>query len=385
MRQAQAGTWLTGAAALALAAGLGFGVARLTSPKPASPEPAKPAETSSNTVEVPAAYLASAGIAVQPVTAGDLRAEVLAPATVTGGGEGEAAVTAHAAGSVTRLVKRLGDSVRAGETLALVESRDAAGMAADRRVADAKLAMAEKDAAREQSLYDQHVSPRRDLEAAQAALAEAQAEARRARDAGAAAHLSGDGRSVAVVSPISGRISAQAAQLGAFVQPDAELFRVANGKGVLVNAAVTAADAARIKAGDEAVVLTSSGGSLPATVRSVTTALDPATRAATVVLTLKGEPSDIAIGEAVQARIRPAAAAGPSAIVVPEEAVQRLEGRDSVFVRTEKGFRAQPVQVGARGGGRAAILSGLRPGQSIATRNAFLLKAELGKGAEDEE
>ena len=31
------------------------------------------------------------------------------------------------------------------------------------------------------------------------------------------------------------------------------------------------------------------------------------------------------------------------------------------------------------------ILSGLQPGQSIATRNAFLLKAELGKGAEEGE
>ena len=70
---------------------------------------------------------------------------------------------------------------------------------------------------------------------------------------------------------------------------------------------------------------------------------------------------------------------------MPEESVQRLEGRDSVFVRTDKGFRVQSVQVGERGGGRAEVLAGLTPGQSIATRNAFLLKAELGKGAEDEE
>jgi membrane fusion protein, heavy metal efflux system len=130
-------------------------------------------------------------------------------------------------------------------------------------------------------------------------------------------------------------------------------------------------------------VLTSAGASLPAEVRSVTSALDPQTRAATVVLTLR-DRAGVAVGEAVQARIRPRAS-GPALIVVPEEAVQRLDGRDAVFLRTDKGFRVQSVQVGARSGGRATVLAGLTPGQSIATRNAFLLKAELGKGTEDGE
>ena len=57
-----------------------------------------------------------------------------------------------------------------------------------------------------------------------------------------------------------------------------------------------------------------------------------------------------------------------------------LEGRDVVFVRTKDGVRAQQVTVGQRSAGRVEILSGLKPGQIVATKNAFLLKAELGKG-----
>ena len=38
-----------------------------------------------------------------------------------------------------------------------------------------------------------------------------------------------------------------------------------------------------------------------------------------------------------------------------------------------------------RSAGRVEIVSGLQAGQAIATRNAFLLKAELGKGAGEEE
>lgn len=56
-----------------------------------------------------------------------------------------------------------------------------------------------------------------------------------------------------------------------------------------------------------------------------------------------------------------------------------LEGRDVVFVRTQRGFQAREVATGSRSAGMVMILSGLEPGQQIATDNAFLLKAELEK------
>jgi len=71
--------------------------------------------------------------------------------------------------------------------------------------------------------------------------------------------------------------------------------------------------------------------------------------------------------------------------VVPEEAVQSLNARDVVFIRIPQGFRAQPVTTGQRSAGRIEIVAGLSAGQTIATKNAFLLKAELGKGAGEEE
>ena len=51
-----------------------------------------------------------------------------------------------------------------------------------------------------------------------------------------------------------------------------------------------------------------------------------------------------------------------------------------MFVRTARGFQATNVVTGKRGGGRIEIVDGLKPGLMIATRGAFLLKAELGKG-----
>jgi cobalt-zinc-cadmium efflux system membrane fusion protein len=95
-------------------------------------------------------------------------------------------------------------------------------------------------------------------------------------------------------------------------------------------------------------------------------------------------PIGLQPGQSVRARIIPRAVAASTLIVVPDEAIQSVEGRDVVFVRTAKGFEARSVTVGQRGAGRAEIVSGLQPGQAIAARSAFLLKAELGKGEGEE-
>jgi cobalt-zinc-cadmium efflux system membrane fusion protein len=88
-------------------------------------------------------------------------------------------------------------------------------------------------------------------------------------------------------------------------------------------------------------------------------------------------------GDVLTAEILPSADA-KTGIVVPAEAVQTLEGREVVFVRTATGFTARRVTVGARSGGRAAIIAGLRTGEVIATTNAFFLKAEMRKPTGEE-
>ncbi len=168
----------------AVAAVAGFGIAHLVSPGQAPP-PAPAEQGASPTaapaeLKIPAAYVATANIAVEPVAAGGVGGDILAPARVVATPQGEAVVVARAAGTITRINRQIGDSVRAGEALALVDSADAATMVADTRVAAAKADLARKTFAREQGLFRQGVTPRQDMEAAQSALAVAEAEARRA-------------------------------------------------------------------------------------------------------------------------------------------------------------------------------------------------------------
>lgn len=381
---------LAGIASIALVTGVGgvlIGRSMSEPPAAAAEAPAEEGEAEEHGPEsfvaMTADRLAASGIALEKVTAGALLSEIIAQATVTAPPEGRALLTARADGAVVRINKRLGDPVVAGETVALLESRDASTFVADRNAAAARAQAARSAAAREQRLFNARITARQDLEAAVAARAIADAELQRTNAAIRAAGVTGGGRYLAVTSPISGRISKADTQLGAYVTAGAELFNVSDPRRIQVEAAVPVSDAQRIRPGDRAQVELPNGGLVEASVRSVTPSLDAQSRAATVLLQLNGAPGGLTQGQAVRARITPRGSQ-QNGIVVPEEAIQQIEGRDMVFVQVKDGFQAVPVGVGSRSGGRVQILRGLEPGQTIITRNAFALKSQLGANEAEE-
>ncbi len=324
------------------------------------------------------ARLEASGIRTTAIAEGTLASEIIAQATVTAPPEGQALLTSRADGAVVRINKRLGDPVGAGETVALLESRDAAAFVAERNAAAARAQAARAAAARERRLFNARITARQDLEAADATRTQAEAELQRAEAAVRTAGVTGDGRYLIVRSPISGRITEIDTQLGAYVAAGTELFNVSDPRRIQVEAAVPAADAQRIRPGDGAVIELPSGATLDAAVRSATPALDPQSRTATVVLQPAGSPASLAQGQAVRVRIVPRGSVTRGIIVLPEEAVQQVEGRDVVFVQANGGFQATPVTIGSRSGGRVEITEGLRPGAVVVTTGAFALKSQLG-------
>ena len=309
--------------------------------------------------------------------------ELVFPATVAASPSASARIDARASGVVRSVGKTLGDYVRQGETIARIESADAAALASQLSAARARVTELSAVYDRERRLFEANVTARQDLEAARANLDVARSELNRSQAAVAAAGVSGDGRSLAVTSPLSGRVTAAPIVLGSFVDAGEELYSIVNPNGLQIEVALPSEDASRIQPGDEAAVIVGDGREIGARVRSVTPSLDAESRSATAVLTLTRAVPGLQPGSFLQARIRPSGEVDQNRIAVPEDAVQVLEGRDVVFVRTRRGFQAREVDTGSRSAGMVTILSGLEPGQRIATANAFLLKSELEKeGAE---
>lgn len=359
-----------------------------------NPPPAPSASVSTEKVETPSAldteieikdaFIQSSGIKVEPVTQGSIESEIRATALVKPVPGGEATVIAKAAGTVLQIKKRLGDSVQAGETVAIVDSLEATRMTAERVTAVTKLELAKKIFARESTLFEKGVTPRQDMEAAQTALAVAEADASRARSIAQAARVAPDGRSILVVSPLSGRVTNEAAIVGAFVQPDSELFRIASNKQIQVEAFITAGDISKVQPGDAATIIGRKGEETLAQVRSVTPTVSGGNQVATVILTIEGENSSLVLGEGVQVRLH-TRANNANGLVVPEDAVQNVEGQDVVFVRTKAGFKPQPVVVGMRSNGIVQLISGVESGVEVATKSAFLIKAEMIKNVSEED
>jgi len=78
-------------------------------------------------------------------------------------------------------------------------------------------------------------------------------------------------------------------------------------------------------------------------------------------------------GEVVQARVPFAANAAGWAL--PLQAVARQDDQAYVFVRTDKGFAARPVNVVSSAGNAVQVTGDLKPGQEVATASVIALKA----------
>jgi len=65
-------------------------------------------------------------------------------------------------------------------------------------------------------------------------------------------------------------------------------------------------------------------------------------------------------------------------IIIPSEAVQRIDGVDVVFVPVgADSFQLRPIKIGLESDGSTVVLEGLKEGEPIVTRGSFTLKSVL--------
>lgn len=321
----------------------------------------------------------SAGIQIgRPTVGGSGTIEL--PATIEGDPQGTQVVSAAIGGRVVSLTHNLGQSVSRGQVLAVIESREAAQLKGEVEASRARLALANSNLAREQRLFSQRVSPEQDLIAARTAATEARIAYQQAQGQVAAAGGGGGGLNrLGIVAPMSGQVISRSVVLGQTVAADAELYRVANLSSVSMSLNLQPADAGRVKPGNTVRVV-AAGRQASARVTFVSPALDPQTRLVPMIATLNNSDGQWRVGEPVTASVELTDGNSDGAVRVPSTAVQTVEGKSVVFVRTKAGFQATPVTLGDNAGGNVIVRSGLKGTEQIATVNSFTLKAELGKG-----
>lgn len=320
-----------------------------------------------------------AGIALGRPTIGSVGTLQL-PATIEGDPQATQAVSAAISGRIVALNRNLGQSVGRGQTLAIVESREAAQLQGEVQATRARLALANSNLAREERLFAQRVSPEQDVIAARTTATEAKIAYQLAQQqVSAAGGGGGQLNRIAIAAPISGQVIARSVILGQTVAADAELYRIANLSSVSLSFNLRPADAGRIRPG-AIVSIDAPGRQATGKISFVSPALDPATRLVPAIAILDNRAGQWRVGEAVTATIALAGDSGDTSISVPSSAVQTVEGKSVIFVRTKGGFAAVPVVLGDRAGANVIVRSGLKDTEQIAITNSFSLKSEIGKG-----
>lgn len=379
-------TYLIGAGALALmlsACGGASNAGNQSAGNEAAPAP-QTAQGKEGAVTLSADQIRTAGVQLgRPIVGGAGTIEL--PAIVEGDPQGTQVVSAAIAGRVVALTRNLGQSVGRGQTIAVIESREAAQLKGEAEAARARLQLANSNLAREQRLFAQKVSPEQDLIAARTAAIEARIALRQAQSTISAAGGGGGGLNrLGITAPISGQVIARPVVLGQTVAADAELYRIANLGQVSLSLNLKPEDAGKVRPGN-VVTVRGAGRQAMARITFVSPALDPQTRLVPAIATIDNRGGTWRVGEPVTASIQLTGSGGDATIRVPATAVQSEEGRSVVFVRTPTGFQATPVVLGDAAGDTVIVRSGLTGREQIATNGSFSLKAELGKSeaAED--
>jgi HlyD family secretion protein len=340
----------------------------------------------------------------------------------------QAVITPKITSTIKKFLVQRGSRVRKGQVLAVLENADLSAAAQQSKGEfeqaeasyttttaaslpeqiqkadlDAAAAKAAFDAQQKvydsrKELFDQGAIPRRDLDAAQVALAQARSQsevaarqladlrrvgeqqgfksaqgqlaAAKGKYLGAAAQLSYS----EIRSPIDGYITDRPLYEGELATANQPLLTVMDTSTLVVKSHIAQSDAAELKVGDAAKILLSGADEpIAAKVTLVSPALDPGSTTIEVwVQSLKANPE---LKPGMTAQIVATARAAKDALTVPASAVfKNEEGAEYIVLAGSDNHAAvKTVQVGIRGKERVQITSGVNTGDKVIIFGGYAL------------
>ena len=280
-------------------------------------------------------------------------------------------VSADLPGVVERVLFDSGRAVRAGEVLAVLDTRQEQAQLA---AIEARRELARLTYDRVQELLNQKVISKAEFDRATAEFHQSDAQL-------------GEIRAViqrkTIRAPFSGVLGIRQVNLGQYLAGGDPLVALQSLNPIYVNFGVPQQSAGQIPVG-RVVKITSTdagGNEWNGRVTALDAMVDEATRNIQVQATLPNPDGKLRPGMFVQAEV----AIGPSqsVVVLPASAINYAPYGDSVFVVTElkggdgqtyRGVRQQLVTLGAARGDQVAVTTGLKPGEEVVTSGLFKLR-----------
>lgn len=331
-------------------------------------------------IPINAAQRQALKITTESVAAQSVSGLVGLPAQVIVPPAQERVVSAPVAGLVSEVRVAVGDSVKAGQVLALLRSEELVAAQRDITQAAVQARLADGSAKRDEALFKEGIIPESRLQASRASAQQAGAMLAERRawlrlmgmSAGAIREAERGERladSVALVAPISGAVVAQEAMTGARVQAAGALFKVVRLDPLWLDIQAPADTAYRVKPGQKVEVATVGA---TGTVLSVGRNVGPA-QTVSIRAQVDNPDGRLRLNQSVTANLMDSS--GAKQWRVPVKAVVHQGGKSWLFVQRVGGFEPVPVSVRSSTAQSLAIDAKLAGDEQIAISGVAALKA----------
>jgi RND family efflux transporter MFP subunit len=303
----------------------------------------------------------------------------------------ETPVMSLVGGIVRSIGPELGQSVRKGQTIAIVSSSDLAEAQTKYLAAFAELEEHHKHHARTEKLVAIGAASREELEMATSKLKAAESEMANLRQrllllglssqrVSALRSASQVSSEVSLPSPASGTVTSRTVNSGEVIEANKELLRVTDLSSVWVVGQVYEKDLGKVHIGSGVSISTDAypGHVFRGQVSYVDPKVDSQTRTAQARIELGNPGQQLKIGMYVNVAFAALGGAGFTVPVVPVGAVQNMGNRQAVFVATNDPnvFAMRFVRLGPESNGYYPVLEGVSVGDRVVTEGSFMLRAE---------
>jgi cobalt-zinc-cadmium efflux system membrane fusion protein len=309
----------------------------------------------------------------------------------------------------------LGDVVRQGQTIAVLQNVEVAKINAeflrelhknDLQISQARirLSLAKKNLEREQLLFEEGISPEKDYIEAQSQYELAQLELESASEVSlhikseAAALLGAYGSSLSnpkseqinsssyITAPHSGIIAKKSVVLGEMVSPEDTLYELIDLSQVWLDIIVYPKDISKVKLGQAVIFRTETVDSRYFTGNIAYLQAQATDANQTFVARVFLDNKDLALKPGLVGEAIINTGDQEMQAVVPLAALQSYGKESFVFVvKANNRFEKRTVELGNKVSDGYFIVSGLESGEEVVTKGSFTLKAEMLKGEFAEE
>jgi len=288
----------------------------------------------------------------------------------------QAKVYALASGKIKSVNVALGDKVKQGQTLAVLQSMEVAGSSNDLSLAEANVAMTKKNLESTKDLYEGNLATSREYTTAQVDYNKALSELNRAKQV--LAITGGKNAVYELKAPLTGYVIERNITGNSEVRQDNNnsLFTVADLSTVWAIANVYESDISRIHLGDTVRVNTLANPNAPffGTIDKIYNVLDPANRTMKVRISMPNPNNELMPEMFVTVKVFGKSA--DNMLTIPSQAIVLDNSKNYVVVKDARGLHIKEVQLIKRVDDKAYV-QGLLEGEQVVTNSQVFIYQAL--------